>query len=361
MISSILGRYFCLRFLRMIVAVFLMIFGMIYVIDFVELLRRSDGVAGASASLIAFLALLRVPSASEQLLPFCILGGSMAAFLDLTRKLELLVARAVGVSVWGFLAPPLLIATVIGVGSVALINPISANMKHQADGIETRLFGRDGKKTQDTEIWIRQNSVDGQAILNAASIAQDGLRLTLVNAYVYDHSGKFEAEISAPQAELFPGYWRLDHARIVAPGEEAVDVGVYLLATNLSAEQVAQGVISPESVSFWELQSFRAQAAAAGFDATAYLLHFQALLARPLLFIAMVLIAAAFSLRFFRFGGVGKMVGGGVATGFVLYVATKMVGDLGGAGLLSPIVAAWSPAVVASMLGAVALLHQEDG
>jgi lipopolysaccharide export system permease protein len=75
----------------------------------------------------------------------------------------------------------------------------------------------------------------------------------------------------------------------------------------------------------------------------------------------MVLISAAFSLRFFRFGGIAKMVGSGVAAGFVLYVATKFIGDLGGAGVLSAFVAAWSPAVVGSMLGALALLHQEDG
>jgi lipopolysaccharide export system permease protein len=75
----------------------------------------------------------------------------------------------------------------------------------------------------------------------------------------------------------------------------------------------------------------------------------------------MILVAAAFSLRFFRFGGVGKMVGGGVGAGFVLYVATKVVGDLGSAGLLSAPVAAWSPAIVGSMLAALVLLHQEDG
>jgi lipopolysaccharide export system permease protein len=45
----------------------------------------------------------------------------------------------------------------------------------------------------------------------------------------------------------------------------------------------------------------------------------------------------------------------------VLYVATKMVADLGGAGLLPAAVAAWSPAVVGSMLGSLVLLHQEDG
>jgi lipopolysaccharide export system permease protein len=119
--------------------------------------------------------------------------------------------------------------------------------------------------------------------------------------------------------------------------------------------------MSAEAVPFWDLPDLRAETEAAGLDASAYRLQFQTLLARPLLLIAMTLIAAAFSLRFFRFGGIGKFVGGGVGAGFVLYVATKFVGDLGGSGLLSPSVAAWSPAIVASMLGALALLNQEDG
>ena len=76
---------------------------------------------------------------------------------------------------------------------------------------------------------------------------------------------------------------------------------------------------------------------------------------------AMVLIAASFSLRFFRMGGVGLMVSGGVAAGFVLYVCTKLVGDLGGAGFISAPVAGWSPAVVGCLCGVLALLHQEDG
>jgi lipopolysaccharide export system permease protein len=148
---------------------------------------------------------------------------------------------------------------------------------------------------------------------------------------------------------------------VLMPGEEPLEVKHYLLATNLTTQQVAKGPVSPDSVPFWDLQAVRGQTESAGLDPTGFQLQFQSLLARPLLFIAMVLIAAAFSLRFFRFGGIAKMVGGGVAAGFVLYVATKLVGDLGGAGLLNAPVAAWSPAVVASMLGALALLNQEDG
>ncbi|PNE11364.1 MAG: LPS export ABC transporter permease LptG [Beijerinckiaceae bacterium] len=361
MIGWTLGRYLSARFLLTIAAVFLLISSMIYVVDFVELLRRAGNIQGVSAGDIAYLSFLRVPSTSEQIMPFCALFGTMATFINLTRKLELLVARAVGVSVWGFLVPPLAIAAATGIASVVLFNPVFAVMKHHADTIETRLFGRNGEQSNDTAPWIRQKSVDGEAFIRAGQVSANGTNLTSAAAYVYDRAGTFEQRIEAQTGKLLPGVWQFDHVRVTAPGEESFAAGTYLLATNLSPEEAVRGLIAPESVPFWDLPSLRAAAETAGLDGTRYWLQFHILLARPFLFIAMVLIAAAFSLRFFRFGGIQKMVSGGVGAGFVLYVAVKFVGNLGGAGLLSPLAAAWSPAVVASLLGAFALLNQEDG
>ncbi|QBR70022.1 LPS export ABC transporter permease LptG [Beijerinckiaceae bacterium] len=361
MIGFTFGRYLSLRFLQMITAVFLMIFGMVYVIDFVELLRRTGDIQGLSVHYIAYLTFLRVPSVSEQILPFCVLFGAMATFLSLTRKLELLIARAVGVSVWGFMLPPVAIAAAIGIIWVTLFNPMSAVMKHRADQIEATLFGRDSKRNDDASLWIRQKSVDGEAFIRAKQASADGTRLTSATAYIYNRAGVFEQWIEARVGKLLPGVWQFDHVQVMSPGEESFSAGTYLLATSLSADQIVQGAVAPDSVPFWDLPAVRDVTEAAGLDGTGYRLQYHMLLARPLLFIAMVLIAAAFSLRFFRFGGIEKMVFGGVGAGFVLYVATKFVGDLGGAGLLSPPVAAWAPAVVASLLGAVALLNQEDG
>jgi lipopolysaccharide export system permease protein len=361
MIGWTLGRYLSARFLQIIAAVFLMISGMIYVVDFVELLRRAGNIPGVSAGDIAYLSFLRVPSVCEQIMPFCVLFGAMATFVILTRKLELLVARAIGVSAWGFLVPPLAIAAAAGIVSVVLFNPVSAVMKDRADSIETRLFGRNGKQNNDASLWIKQKSVDGEAFIRAGQVSADGTNLTSAAAYVYDRAGKFEQRIAAQTAKLLPGVWQFAHARVTAPAEESFAAGTYLLATSLSPKEAVRGLIAPDSVPFWDLPSLRAAAETAGLDGTRYGLQFHVLLARPLLFIAMVLIAAAFSLRFFRFGGIEKMVSGGVGAGFVLYVAVKFVGDMGGVGLLSPLAAAWSPAVVASLLGAFALLNQEDG
>ena len=43
---------------------------------------------------MAWLSLLHTPIVAEQALPFAVLLGSMIAFLNLSRRLELVVARA---------------------------------------------------------------------------------------------------------------------------------------------------------------------------------------------------------------------------------------------------------------------------
>jgi lipopolysaccharide export system permease protein len=90
-------------------------------------------------------------------------------------------------------------------------------------------------------------------------------------------------------------------------------------------------------------------------------LQYHKLIAQPFLLAAMVMLAAAVSLRFFRFGGVQKMVLSGVGAGFLLYVLSKVTEDLSKAELMHPIASAWLPVCVGGLTGFLALLYQEDG
>lgn len=361
MIGRTLGVYLAARFIRSILAVFGVIFVLIYLIDFVEMLRKAGDVKSITTAGIAGLVFLRVPTVTEQILPFATLGGAMVAFIGLTRKLELVVARAAGVSVWQFLTPPVVIVLLVGILSVGVYNPLAALMKQRADAIELSVFGHAGPSDGDTSVWIRQRGANGQSILRAEQSSDRGSRLGTVTAFVFDLENRFVERIDAARARLEPGQWVLEDGRVVAPGAEPHVVKSYVLPTYLSADQVSQSFVTADAVPFWSLPDVSRRTEAAGLDATSYRLKYQVLLARPVLLLAMVLIAASFSLRFFRFGGVARMVSGGVAAGFMLYVVTKLVTDLGGAGILSAPVAAWSPAIMGCMLGVLVLLHQEDG
>jgi lipopolysaccharide export system permease protein len=361
MIGGTLARYLSRRFAKTILATFGGVFVLIFTVDLVETLRRAGDTAGATGPLMAWLSFLHTPTVAEQALPFAVLFGAMIAFLGLSRKLELVVARAAGVSVWQFLTPPLAVVLVIGIVSVAVYNPISAAMKQKADAIEAKLFGAGGRTSGSAGLWLRQKSVDGQAIVHANSVADSGASLSKVTVFEFDKDGGFVERIDAADATLHDGFWRLEQANVVTPGFETQLAATYLLATTLTVSDVAQSYMAPETVPFWSLSPLAAQIERSGLDARGYRLRYQVLIARPLMLVAMVLVAASFSLRFFRMGGVGFMVSGGVAAGFVLYVATKLVGDLGGAGFVSTPVAGWSPAVVGCLFGVIVLLHQEDG
>jgi lipopolysaccharide export system permease protein len=62
-----------------------------------------------------------------------------------------------------------------------------------------------------------------------------------------------------------------------------------------------------------------------------------------------------------RRGGVAQMIGSGVATGFALFVISKIAEEFGQNGALPLVLAAWAPAVAGLMLALALLLHTEDG
>lgn len=361
MIGRTLGFYFGRRFLNAVLGIFVGCVFLIMLVDFLEMARRV-GERDVDTSTLLLLILYRAPFFTEQLLPFAVLFGAIGTFLTLSRRLELAVARAAGISAWQFIGPAALVAVTLGVLSTAVYNPMSADFKERANQIEAQIFNRQTGlfAASNSGFWIRQQSVDGQAIIQAAAKANGGRELSGVTVFVFDSKGALTERIEARSAKLESGAWLLSEAKVLTPaiGLQAYDQ--YVVATNLTPNQVQESLQS-ETVSFWDLPAAIDAASRVGFGADRYELQYQSLLARPLLLLAMVLIAASVSLRVFRFGGIGQTILGGVAAGFLLYVSTKLAEDLGEAGIVYPVIAAWFPAVVGALMGVLILLHREDG
>ena len=361
MMAKTLSRYIVLRFLRAVAAVFFGIFLLVVMIDYIELMRRSASIPNVPGWVIALTSLYRVPQMAERLLPFSILVGAMMAYLNLSRRNELVVARAAGISAWQFVAPAVVAAFVVGIIAAAIYNPLAATMGERAKELEQSIFGSGSAGGPGIGLSIRQRSDTGQSILQANASRDQGSSLAGVTAFTFDGDGRFLERIEADAAKLEPGFWRLENARIYGTGAPPRDISSYSLKTNLTSEQIRESFATPETVSFWQLPMYIELAERAGLVAAGYRLQYQSLIARPFLLAAMVLMASAVSLRFFRFGGVQKMILGGVGGGFLLYVLAKVTEDLSKADLMSPVAAAWSPVLVSALSGIVVLLHQEDG
>jgi lipopolysaccharide export system permease protein len=362
-VTGTLARYFGLRFLSATLAIFIGIIALTALIDYVEMMRRATDMPNASPLLVAKVSLFRVPQIGERLMPFCVLIGAMSCYLNLSRRNELVVARAAGISAWQFVAPAVAVAFVLGALASTLYNPISAILQERSKRLEYELFGSSATRlaVNTGTFWIGQRTSDGEAIINAGSSRDQGAELSAVTIFRFDKAGAFAERMDARSATLGARAWQLTDVRGYPLGEKPYSRASGELPTNLTRAQVSENVATPESVSFWELPRYINTAEHVGLAAAGYRLQFQKLLARPFLLAAVVLLAAAVSLRFFRFGGVQKMVLSGVLAGFLLYVLSKVTDDMTKAGLMHPVAAAWLGVLVAGVVGVTALQYEEDG
>jgi lipopolysaccharide export system permease protein len=295
-------------------------------------------------------------------MPFSVLVSAMSCYLSLSRRHELVVARAAGVSAWQFVAPAMIAAFIFGTIATTLYNPVSAMLHERSKRLEVEVQGENSALTQNLSgFWVRQKSNDGAAIINAIGSREQGAKLGGVSVYTFDTSDHFQERIEAKSAALQDGYWLLEDARIYIPGKAPDLQQSYRLPTNLTLEQVRESFATPETVPFWQLPTYIELADRAGLRAAGYRLQYQELLARPFLLAAMVLLAASVSLRLFRFGGVQKMILSCISAGFLLFVLSKITEDMSKSELLSPLAAAWIPVLIGGLTGFVVLLYQEDG
>ena len=368
MIGWTMGLYSAGRFMRYILLIFLLFFFLIIAVDLIELSRSVAKQEHVGFVDVIELAALRAPSIAGNVFPFAVLFGGTLCLLLLNKRLELVVARASGVSVWQFLAPVLICAVALGLFSSMIYNPVSLSLLNASKTVEAHLFGKvkGSFSNKSQNFWLRVGQESGDAIIRARVSQNQGQQLTAVSVYRFDKDGNVIERIDADAASFVGNAsggnsYEMKNAVVTIPGRPGTSQDGYTLPVNISKDQLQINTAIPQNIPYWNLRQQAERAKAAGRNYRAFLTHHASMSARPILFIAMVILAACISLRFARFGQSGRMILGGILAGFVLYVLSEIVLSFGSNGLVPPTLAAWAPAIVASLLGSTVLLYQEDG
>ncbi|MEM6489630.1 MAG: LptF/LptG family permease, partial [Pseudomonadota bacterium] len=390
--SWTLGSYIARRFLTTALFAFAVVVALIVVIDLVERLNQnSDGRAGF-ANLVG-MALLNAPSIALVAAPFTVLLAAMACFARLARSSELVVTRAAGVSVWSVLAPAVLVAVLLGTLSFAVYNPVASAFAKRFEALEEKYFGRSSSSLSVSAdgLWLRQTTEDAdaatQTVIHAERASSTIDRLWDVTVFRFTAEDRMTERLQARTAVLERGTWRLNvvqrwrfasaedqvadaappapptaddaaddppaaHAQI--PGTDletrAEQRDMLRIATDLTPERIIESFAAPETIGFWQLPSFIGILEDSGFSAGRHRLHWHRLVSLPVVFAAMVLIGAAFSMRPLRMGGLGGMALGCVMTGFGYFFLSDLAQALGASGAVPVTVAAKAKAAQSFLL-----------
>jgi lipopolysaccharide export system permease protein len=362
-ISPTLSYYIARRFFSGFMMILLTILAIIFLIDVVELLRRGSGRAEVTFELVLQLALLKLPHMAEKIFPFATLFGGMYSFWRLTRTSELVVARASGVSVWQFLCPAVITALFIGIFAVGALNPLSATLLLRFEHLEGQFLkgNSDLLSVSESGLWLRQADPQGESVIHAKRMASQEMVLSGVTVFLFDAQNRFARRLDATDAKLGKGAWQLRNVLVTAPNVASRKQADYRLATDWTPNKIQDSFSPPETLSFWRLPGFIELLEKAGFTATRHRVHWYSLLAMPIMLAAMVMIAAMFSLRMARRGGVALLIGSGITFSFFIFFLSDVVVAMGLSAAIPPFLAAITPAAVTTLIGASVLLHIEDG
>lgn len=370
-----IALYLARRFTKSFLVVAGSFWGILFLIDIVEEIRRFSD-EGLTLVQLAVLSALNIPSTVYNILPLIVMLSAVALFIALARSSELVVIRSAGRSALRMLAAPLGVALILGLLALFVGNPlVSATSKryeslvdhYTSGGNSTVSIGREG-------VWMRQSAglgSDGkslaQAVIHAETANGDATTLRNVTFLIFDPERGPVRRINAKKAVLEPGEWVLTDAKDWAlgastnPERDAKEVASLTLPSDLTVARIRDSFGKPSSVPIWQLPGFIASLEEAGFSARRHIMWFQMELALPVLLVAMVMVAASFTMDHARFGGTGTKVLLALAAGLGLFFLRNIAQVLGDNGQIPILLAAWAPPVIGLMLPLARLLHREDG
>ena len=357
-------RYVVVRSLLAVLAALGVISALIMLIDFVNVSRNVGVKVDIPAVQVLYLTLLKAPNDILLLLPFAFLFGVLGAFVGLNRRSELVAMRAAGVSAWRFIFPAAGAAFLIGWVVILAVNPVASWMNGRYESEALRL-STGISMAQSQSVWLRQGDGRTQVVIHAKAKPAGGDTLQDVSFFIYTIGDRGQLEFSrlieAKSAVLHKGFWQIFGAREAGPGEQAVLYETLSIPTNLNPTTAYNKFAAAPSVPFLSLPAVIHRVQAAGFSATTYRLKLQQLLALPLLFAAMSILGAAFSLRLMRLGGLAVLTSSGVALGFIIFFFNELCGALGKADVIPPVLAGWAPPILALLSAFTLLCYTEDG
>lgn len=358
-----IDKYIAFNFLKYFFGVLVAICFVIFIFDFLELTRLTSD-KGIGISTVMLMSAQRMVIYLQRLLGVIILIASVLAFSNFAKSSEIVVFRSVGLPSWRFIAPAAVMALLLGFIYVGVVNPITSRITSSYKKLETQYIKNNSSNmsVSKTGLWIMQSDkTDSTSILHAKRVSPATQEVLDVTFYLLDESGDFLSRIDSDSAVLKDGYWDIKNAYVSDDKKLSAFQESYILPTSITFDRIQDSLIPPESLSFWQLQSFINMAEDSGLSVVKHKVYFQKLSIMPVFFMAMVFLGAVFSLSPARFTKAYKKYGLVMLTGFSMFFLGDIFSALAMSGAISVVLAIATPSVIALMIAVFFMLYFEEG
>jgi lipopolysaccharide export system permease protein len=321
---------------------------------------------GEGGAVLLRYTLLRMPQLVAFMLPFATLIGTLLALAKLARQSEVTATRAIGLSfrqIFLLLVPPLLLLAVVH----ALVSDQAAPAANRAltlwESESSQVIGAFDPPAPQT-VWTR----DGADMWQVRDVQDRGFELGGVTIYRRDREGNLLAQVMSPRAVYDDGQWVLSDVAIyevdsaqpdIMPARQS-EARLVLPASLLTPDNFIDASATPAGLPMSELLRLTINPGLGSFPDYVYAIWVHKRLALPLTVFVMALLAIPVAGGLQRSGGTISAFAIGVALGFGYFVVDGITLAMGQSGSIPPWLAAWSPILLFSCIGAWGLLQLDN-
>jgi len=295
---------------------------------------------------------LEIPRNIYDVFPSAVLLGSLLGLGQLANNSELTVMRAAGISILRITFSVLkfgLILTIIAMIIGETLAPVSGQYAKTMRTVAQSQGQQIGFSLQG--FWAR----DGDDFINIYTIFPDG-GFGGIKLYEFDTEQRLKTLISANSAYYENGEWLLNNVTKVKIEENQVTRQYLKTATwnaVLNPDLIKIVKINPRNLSSLGLYKYIDYLEQNGQRTAQYELAFWTRLSYPLVSAAMIFLSIPFVFGSLRTVSIGQRVLIGAMLGILFHMLNQASGNMGLVYGFSPIVSAFAPAVLFSLLAIV--------
>lgn len=334
---------------------------LIYLITFVEMLRKTSTDGTISFWEQVKLTALQIPMIMEQIIPFCILIAGLWTVTSLTQTSEMTVAKSAGISLWRIGVMFGSIGLLVGAVMIFIINPYATalisqyyhwenNYNHSVTDFKERLILQD----KAVIITAEQFSAYHKSFSDVGLYYLDK-KDVVIQAY-YAPKATFDSQKNILHLENAKGFSSKDKVLKNYPLLKNHDLFFPELKYFLNKQSKAEDLYD-----IYAYPQMMKRTGESGLSVTSLQTHYFRLLFTPFLCAMMVVIAVVATPRSARSGHIILNVFLGLMAGFLFYALDLIVIMFGNQGIFPPLLACLFAKMIVMIASVFVIIHRDYG
>jgi len=352
--SFIINSYLCKEFLKTMLIVSLVFFGLGLIINlFEEINFFKDYDVGIYLPI--FLSFLYVPSLFYSMFPFIILFSGIWFFLNIKKTDEVTALKISGMSNFSIIIAPSVLVIFLGIFYISAINPITSVLVKKYERTKGSF-----EKDQDylasitiNGIWIKEKN----NIIRSSKLSDDNL--IDVSIYEFDDNNNFIKRFEADSANINSQHWILKNVKVINKDGKIIqeDLSEITYKSIYDIEKIKSLYSNLDTVSFWELKNEILLLENRGYSTSEMRSKMQQSIAFPFFLLSMIFLSGVISLGFHLKNNNWNYVFVAIISSVSIFYFYRFSAALGKTDKLPIEVSVWMPIIIILMLSAVGLIH----